>query len=171
MAEHVPLAKVDVDAGVKAKFSDLVADAGSAALRILLMGHAMELKHGAVEKQFKDAAEDVEKWKHKVVGFVGRLKDALKEKKAAEKELGDMKEAKEAAEKERDTQREEVDRLQKALEEANSAVEDGRQALAVYFEDGFKRATEQVLLFNPGAKVDELDSFKVIVDGKLVDEE
>jgi len=28
-----------------------------------------------------------------------------------------------------------------------------------------------VLFFNPEAKVDELDSFKVIVDGKLVDEE
>jgi hypothetical protein len=45
MAEQVPLAKVDVDDAVKAKFGDLVADAGTAALRVLLMGHAMEVKH------------------------------------------------------------------------------------------------------------------------------
>lgn len=38
MEEKVPLAKVDVDAGVKAKFSDLVADAGISVLRVLLMG-------------------------------------------------------------------------------------------------------------------------------------
>jgi len=50
------------------------------------------------------------------------------------------------------------------LEEANSAVEDGRRALAIYFENGFKRATKQVLFFNPEEKVDEHDSFKVIVD-------
>jgi len=164
MAEQVPLAKVDIDAGVKAKFSDLVADAGSAALRVLLMGHAMELKHGAVEKKYKDDAEDVDKWKHKATGFEGRLKDALKEKKAAEKEINDLKEEKEVVEKERDAQKDEVGRLQKALEEANSAAEDGRRALAIYFENGFKRATEQVLFFNPEEKVDEHDSFKVIVD-------
>jgi hypothetical protein len=171
MAEQVPLVKVDVDAGLKAKFSDLVADAGSAALGILLLGHAMDLKHGAVEKQYKDVAEDVVKWNHKAVGFEGWLKDALKENRSAEKELGDMKEAKEAAKKERDLQKGEVERLQRALDEANSAVEEGRQDLAVYFEDGFKRAAEQMLLFNPEAKLDELYSFKVIVNGKFVDEE
>jgi hypothetical protein len=42
--------------------------------------------------------------------------------------------------------------------------------LAVYFENGFRRAKEQVLLFNPEAKVDELDPFKVVVEGKLVDD-
>jgi len=131
----------------------------------------MELKHGAVEKQYKDAAEDVEKWRHKATGFEARLKNALKEKEAAEKELGDMKEAKEVVEKERDAQKDEVGRLQRAWDETNLAVEDGRQALAVYFDNGFNCATEQVLFFNPEAKVYELDSFKVIVDGKLVDEE
>lgn len=40
--------------------------------------------------------------------------------------------------------------------------------LAVYFDNGFKRAIEQVLLFNPEAKMDELDPF---VGGKIVDDE
>ena len=62
-------------------------------------------------------------------------------------------------------------RTSESFEEANSLVEVGRRALAVYFNNGFKRATVQVLFFNPEAKVDEVDPFKVIVDGKLVDEE
>lgn len=107
----MPFAQIDVDAGVKAKFSDLVADAGSAALRIMLLGHAMELKHGVVEKQHKEAAEEVEKWKHKATGLEGRLKDALKEKKTAERELDDLKEMKEIEEKERDEEKDEVERL------------------------------------------------------------
>jgi len=94
MAEQVPLTAVDVDAGVKVKFSDLVADAGSVALWILLMGHAMELKHGVVEAQCKEATEDVEKWKHKATSMEARLKEALKDKKVAEKESGEMKEEK-----------------------------------------------------------------------------
>jgi len=57
------------------------------------------------------------------------------------------------------------------LADAKNAIDEGRQTLAVYFDSGFKRATSQVLHFNPDAKVDELDSFKIIVDGKLVDEE
>jgi len=28
----------------------------------------MELKHGILEKKHKEAAEDVEKWKHKAIG-------------------------------------------------------------------------------------------------------
>lgn len=51
------------------------------------MNHAMELKHDIIEKKCKDAAENVEKWKHKCTDFEGRLKDALKEKKVAEKSL------------------------------------------------------------------------------------
>jgi hypothetical protein len=43
--------------------------------------------------------------------------------------------------------------------------------LAIYFEKGYEHAKEQVLLFNPDAKVEELDPFKVIVDGELVDYE
>jgi hypothetical protein len=58
-----------------------------------------------------------------------------------------------------------------ALDQSNLAVDEGRRALAVYFENGFRRAKEQVLLFNPEAKVDELDPFKVVVEGKLVDDE
>lgn len=44
-------------------------------------------------------------------------------------------------------------------------------ALALYFDNGFECAKAQVLHFNPDAKVDELDPFKVLVDGKLIDEE
>jgi hypothetical protein len=164
MSEKVPLAKVDVDAAVKAKFGDLVMDAGTAALRVLLMDHAMEVKYELLEKKHKDAVEDVEKWKHKSTGLEGRLADALKEKKAAEEALEEMKLAKENAERERDEK-------DAALKKAELAVDEGRRALAVYFENGFKRATEQVLLFNPEAKMDELDPFKIIIDGKLEDDE
>jgi len=94
----------------------------------------------------------------------GRLKDALKEKAIAEAALEEMKQAKEAAEGERDE-------VKSALEKSELAVDEGRRSLAVYFENGFRRAKEQVLLFNPEAKVDELDPFKIIVDGELVDDE
>jgi len=80
-----------------------------------------------------------------------------------------MKEAKETVEKESQAQKDEVTRLQRALDEANSAVEDGRRALGVYFDKGFQRAREQVIFFNPQAKVDELDSSKVILHGNFVD--
>jgi septal ring factor EnvC (AmiA/AmiB activator) len=149
MSEQVPFAKVDVDAAVMAKFGDLVADAGTAALRVLLMGHAMEMKHELVENKYKDPSEDVEKWMHKSTGLEGCLADALKEKKAAEEALEEMKQAKEAAEKERDEK-------EAALEKSSLAVDEGRRALAVYFENGFRRATEQVLLFNPEAKMESL---------------
>jgi hypothetical protein len=164
MAEQVPFAKVDVEAAVKAKASDLVADAGTAALCVLLLNHALELKYGTLEKKNIDAAEDVEKWKHKATGLEGRLSEALRDKKAAEGALEEMKKAKEAAELERDEK-------DQALKKSELAVDEGRRSLAIYFENGFKRATEQVLLFNPDAKVEELDPFKIIVDGKLEDDE
>jgi hypothetical protein len=164
MKEQVPLAKADVKAGMKAKSSDLVADSNTAALRIMLMNHCLGMKHDEVAKKYHDAVEDTEKWKHKCTGLDGRLKEALKEKAIAEAALEEMKQAKEAAEGERDE-------VKSALEKSESAVDEGRRSLAVYFEDGFRRAKEQVLLFNPEAKVDELDSFKIIVDGELVDDE
>jgi hypothetical protein len=148
MKEQVPLARVDVEAGMKAKCSDLVADSNTAALRIMLMNHCL----------------GTEKWEHKCTGSDGRLKEALKEKATVEAALEEMKQAKEAAEGERDG-------VKSALEKSELAVDEGRRSLAVYFEDGFRRAKEQVLLFNPEAKVDELDPFKIIVDGELVDDE
>jgi septal ring factor EnvC (AmiA/AmiB activator) len=160
----VPFAKVDVETGVKAKCSDLVADAGTAALRILLMNHCLEVKHDLVEKKYNDVAEDVEKWKHKSVGLEVCLKEALRDKKAVEDALEEMKRAKEMAEKERDESK-------TALERSEAAVDEGRRSLAMYFENSFSRAKEQVLLFNPEAKVEELDPFKIIVDGELVDDE
>jgi chromosome segregation ATPase len=102
MKEQVPFAKVDVEAGVKAKCSDLVADIGTAALRALLLSHCLEVKHDLVEKKYNNAAEDVEKWKHKSSGLDDRLKEALKDKKATEDALEEIKKAKEAAETERD---------------------------------------------------------------------
>jgi hypothetical protein len=164
MKEQVPFAKVDVEAGVKAKCSDLVAGSNTAALRILLMNHCLGVKHDLVEKKYNDVTEDVEIWKHKSTGLDGRLKGALKDKTAAEASLEEMKQAKEAAERERDE-------IKAALEKSELAVNEGRRSLAVYFENGFRRAKEQVLLFNPEAKVEELDPFKCVVDGELVDDE
>jgi len=42
MEEKVPLSAVDVDAGMKSKFGDLVMDACESALWILLMNQVME---------------------------------------------------------------------------------------------------------------------------------
>ncbi|RHN78850.1 hypothetical protein MtrunA17_Chr1g0170441 [Medicago truncatula] len=46
MEEKALLAEVDIDAGVTSKFGELVMDAGMSALRVLLLGHMMEKKHG-----------------------------------------------------------------------------------------------------------------------------
>jgi hypothetical protein len=100
--EQVPFTKVDVEAGVKAKCSDLVADIQTAALRTVLLSHCLETKYDLVEKKHNDASEDVEKWKHKSSGLECRLKEALKDKAAAESALEEMKQAKEDAEAERD---------------------------------------------------------------------
>jgi septal ring factor EnvC (AmiA/AmiB activator) len=162
--EQVPFTKVDVEAGVKAKCSDLVADIHTAALRTMLLSHCLEAKHNLVEKRHNDAAEDVEKWKHKSSGLESRLKEALKDKAAAESALEEMRQAKEAAETEKGE-------MKAALEKSELAVDEGRRSLAIYFDNGFRRAKEQVLLFNPEAKVEELDPFKIIVDGELVDDE
>jgi hypothetical protein len=85
MEEKVALEDVDVDAGLKIKYSELVMDAGESALRILLMNHVMERKHLHLEKKHKDAAEDAEKWQHQASGLQIRLSKALESKKVAEK--------------------------------------------------------------------------------------
>jgi len=96
------------------------------ALQVLLMGHAMEKKHGALEAKYKDAAENVEKWKHKVTGMQARLKNALNDKKAAKNEVGEMKEAKEVVELETDSFKKKVGELEGELVAANIVVEEGR---------------------------------------------
>jgi septal ring factor EnvC (AmiA/AmiB activator) len=130
MAKQIPLAAVDVSAGVNAKFSDLVVDAGVSALRILLMGHAMEKQHVLLEAKHKEYDEDVEKWKHKVTGMDARLKDALKDKKATETEAGQLKEAMEALESENKALKTKVGELEKSLGDAQAAVEEGKGMLA-----------------------------------------
>lgn len=69
MQDNVPLAEVDMEVGLKSKYSDLVNDAGVSVLRTLLMNHAMEAKHLKLERKYKDTAEDVEKWRHKAAGL------------------------------------------------------------------------------------------------------
>lgn len=108
MEDKVPLSKVDVDAGVKSKFGELVMDTRILVLRVLLLGKVMEKKHGALEAKYKDAHEDVEKWKHKATGLESRLKEALEDKKTAEKTTKDMKDEKEVVELERDSWKKKV---------------------------------------------------------------
>jgi len=134
----VPLAVVDIDTSMKAKFSDLVADAGVLALQVFLMGHAMEKKHGALKSKCKDVVEDVVIWKYKVTSMETRLKKALKE----EKEGSGLKEEKEVVEPERDSFKKNVGELEVELAAAKNVVEAGRGALVFYFDNGFKRATE-----------------------------
>jgi len=85
MSENVPLADVYVDAGMASKYDGLLKDIGESALRILLTNHVMERKHLDLEKKYKDAAGDVEKWRHKATGLVIRLTEALSSKDLAEK--------------------------------------------------------------------------------------
>jgi len=82
-----------------------------------------------------------------------------------------MKDEKEGVELERDSWKKKVLELEGELATAQSTVEDGKGALAFYFDNGFERAKAQILHFNPDAIVDELDPFEVLVDGMLVDEE
>lgn len=56
-----------------------------------------------MEAKYKEASEDVEKWKHKATSMEARLKEDLKDKKTAEKEVGKMKQAKKVVESERDS--------------------------------------------------------------------
>lgn len=56
------------------------------------------------------------------------------------------------------------------LEKSRAEVEDGKMALAGFFEDGFERAKMQVLHFYPDLDLSGLDSLKIIQDGELVDE-
>lgn len=72
---------------------------------------------------------------------------------------------------ERDSWKKKAGELEGDLATAKTTVEDGKGALALYFDNGFERALAQVLHFHPDAKVDELNPFKVLIDGKLVDEE
>jgi hypothetical protein len=113
----------------------------------------MEKKHGALEAKYS------------------RLKEALEEKKTAEKATNDIKDEKKAMELERHSWKKKAVELEGDLAKAKSSVEDGKGALALYFDNGFERARAQVLHFNPDANVSELDPFKILVDGKLVDEE
>lgn len=71
------LAEVDIDAGVTSKFGELVMDADMSALRVLLLGHMMEKKHGDLQVKYKNVSEDVDKWKNKVTGLEARLKEVL----------------------------------------------------------------------------------------------
>jgi len=171
MEKKVPLAEVDVDAGMKSKYGDLVMDAIDSALRILLMNHVMERKYTDVGKKYKDTTEDVGKWKHKATGLQTRLNEALEANKAAEASAKELQTKltnvvgeKEAVEQERDSLRDKNGELEADVKRCTDA-------LAEYFEDGFERARAQALHFNLGADLSGLDSLKIIVDGKLVDEE
>jgi len=95
----------------------------------------------------------------------------MNEKKTAEKATSDMKNEKEVVELERDFWKKKVGELEVELVCANDVVEDSKGALALHFDNGVEHAKVQGLHFNPDANVDELDPFKVLADGKLVDEE
>ena len=57
------------------------------------------------------------------------------------------------------------------LDEIRRALHKENCRLHVYKNTLFNRAAEQALLLNPDAKLDVLDPFKIIVDGKMVDDE
>lgn len=71
---------------------------------------------------------------------------------------------KEAVELERDSFKEKTVQLEEEVKRCKGA-------LAEYFDDDFERAREQAQHFYPDANLSGLDAFKVIKDGKLVDEE
>jgi len=64
MEGNVAFSTIDDEECFHAKFSELVQDAGVSELRSLLLVHAMERKHEALDEKYKDSSKDVEKFKH-----------------------------------------------------------------------------------------------------------
>lgn len=84
--------------------------------------------------------------------------------KSSEEKLATLTTEKEAVELERDSLKERNVQLEEEVKECKGA-------LAKYFDDGFERAREQAKWFYPEADFSGLDAFKIVEDGKLVDEE
>jgi chromosome segregation ATPase len=84
--------------------------------------------------------------------------------KDLETKLASANSEKEAVELERDS-------LKEKKVELEEEVKKCKGALAEYYEDGFECVREQALYFYPEADLSVLDSFKIVIDGKLVDEE
>lgn len=53
---------------------------------------------------------------------------------------------------------------------SQAEVDDGKMALAGFFEDSFQGAKLQVSYFYPDLDLSSLDSLKFVQDGELVDE-
>lgn len=67
--------------------------------------------------------------------------------------------------------KEKASKLEEDLVKAQSDLKQSKIALAKTFDDGFGRAKGQVLHFCPEVDLSGLDPYKILVDGKLVDEE
>ena len=89
-----------------------------------------------------------------------QYKEADNKRKLAEDQMQKMQKVLETSSKEYEDQ----------LANANAEVEELRGEVAVNFEWGFDRAKSQVELLYPGNDLSELSAYKIIKDGKLVDE-
>jgi len=135
------------------------------------MNHVMEKKFANMEKSCKDATEDATKWKRKANGLQTRLTEALESKKDVETSVKDLETKMMSANSEKEAVELERGSLKERNTELEAEVKKCKGALAEYFDNGFERARAQALHFYPEADLSGLDSFKIVVDGQLVDEE
>ncbi|RHN45100.1 hypothetical protein MtrunA17_Chr7g0226631 [Medicago truncatula] len=170
MENHIPFSAVDKDAAFHGKFDELVLDAGTSALRTLLYIQSMEKKHEALEKEYQDSVKDVEKFKHKASAFEERVEGLLKDKAALEKAVADAEKEKTDWQVEKSNLETQNAKLKDDLNKSQAEVEDGKMALAGFFEDGFQRAKSQVAHFYPNLDLSGLDSLKFVQDGELIEE-
>jgi len=171
MEDNVPFSKVDVEAGCHGKFSELVQDARMSTLRSLLLVHYMERTHEVLEGKYEDVAQDVDKYKHKVSASEKRLEDVLHGNEKAGKKVADLTTEKDALTVERDALKEKAANLEEDLATAQSELKDRKTEVAETFDRRFERAKEKVTHFSPELDLSGLDSFKIVVNGELVDEE
>ncbi|AES70118.2 hypothetical protein MTR_3g048220 [Medicago truncatula] len=170
MEDNVPFSAVDKDAAFHGKFDELVQDAGTSALRTLLYIRSMEKKHEVLEKEYQDSVKDVEKFKHKAIAFEERVEGLLKEKAVLEKAVTDAEKEKSDWQVEKGELDAQNTKLKDDLKKSKDEVENGKMALAGFFEDGFQRAKSQVAHFYPELDLSGLDSLKFVQDGELVEE-
>ncbi|RHN51914.1 hypothetical protein MtrunA17_Chr6g0474441 [Medicago truncatula] len=129
-----------------------------------------EKKHEALEKEYQDSVKDVEKFKHKATAFEERVEGLLKEKAVLEKTVANAEKVKSDWQVEKGELETQNTKLRDDLKKSQDKVEDGKMALAGFFEDGFQRAKSQVAYFYPNLDLSGLDSLKFVQDGELVEE-
>jgi len=107
----------------------------------------MEKKHMDLERKHKDAAEDVEKWKHMATGLQTRLNEVLEAKKVVETSVKELQTSLTSATYTKEAVELEWDSLKGKNVELEDEVKKCKGELVEYFDDGFEHARVQALHF------------------------